>query len=253
MLLVIGPVILLAPLIAWHYRLANTKSAFRPQWGFSWLLEGLIWIPPSDHRHHPRRLPCSRERSSLIPTVPIPSALATAPSRCRCARLEVALHLSRSSTLPRVNQLIVPAGRPVHMRLTSGTVMQSLLMPRLAGQIYAMAGMVTQLNRLDFARPGNLLGRERAQYNGDGFVREKFQIYGRDASGLSTTGLRVCSRRRPLSTTRLTTIFRRSRRSSPPDHLRHCRTRHLHEDRSPGDPSRLCGSSMTTPNLMGNR
>jgi cytochrome o ubiquinol oxidase subunit 2 len=45
MLFVIGPVLLIAPLFAWHYRLPNTKSAFRPQWGFSWALEGLIWIP----------------------------------------------------------------------------------------------------------------------------------------------------------------------------------------------------------------
>jgi hypothetical protein len=31
MLLVIGPVLLLTPIMAWHYRLANTKSA-RPVW-----------------------------------------------------------------------------------------------------------------------------------------------------------------------------------------------------------------------------
>jgi heme/copper-type cytochrome/quinol oxidase subunit 2 len=46
MLFVIGPVLLLTPLIAWHYRLANSRSAYRPQWGFNWPLEGLIWIPP---------------------------------------------------------------------------------------------------------------------------------------------------------------------------------------------------------------
>jgi cytochrome o ubiquinol oxidase subunit II len=44
---VIAPVIILTPLVAWHYRLANTHSAYRPQWGFSWSLEGLIWIPPT--------------------------------------------------------------------------------------------------------------------------------------------------------------------------------------------------------------
>jgi len=47
MLFVIGPVLLLTPIFAWHYRLANTKSAYRPQWSFNWTLEGLIWIPPS--------------------------------------------------------------------------------------------------------------------------------------------------------------------------------------------------------------
>ncbi len=30
MLFVIGPVLLLTPIFAWHYRLANTKSAYRP-------------------------------------------------------------------------------------------------------------------------------------------------------------------------------------------------------------------------------
>ncbi len=44
---VIAPVLILTPLIAWHYRLANTRTAYRPQWGFSWSLEGLIWIPPT--------------------------------------------------------------------------------------------------------------------------------------------------------------------------------------------------------------
>ena len=47
MLFVIGPVLLLTPVFAWHYRLANTKSAYRPQWSFNWSLEGLIWIPPT--------------------------------------------------------------------------------------------------------------------------------------------------------------------------------------------------------------
>jgi len=46
MLFVIGPVLVLVPLIAWHYRLSNTHSVFRPQWGFNWSLEGLIWIRP---------------------------------------------------------------------------------------------------------------------------------------------------------------------------------------------------------------
>ena len=44
---VAGPVLLLTPLIAWHYRLSNKHSAFRPKWDFSWSLEGFIWIPPT--------------------------------------------------------------------------------------------------------------------------------------------------------------------------------------------------------------
>ncbi len=51
--------------------------------------------------------------------------------------------------------------------------MQSLLFPRLAGQIYAMAGMTTQLNI--GAEPGDYQG-ENTQFNGDGFQRQHFQV-----------------------------------------------------------------------------
>ena len=76
-----------------------------------------------------------------------------------------------------VNGLVIPAGQPVHLSLTSGTVMQSLLMPRLASQIYAMAGMTTQLN---FAAdgPGDYLG-ENVQFNGAGFQNQKFDVAAR--------------------------------------------------------------------------
>jgi cytochrome o ubiquinol oxidase subunit II len=62
----------------------------------------------------------------------------------------------------------------VHFSLTSGTVMVSLLMPRLAGQIYAMTGMTTQLN---FAadHPGDYWG-ENTQFSGLGFQNQKFPI-----------------------------------------------------------------------------
>ena len=170
MLLVIGPVLLLTPLIAWHYRLSNTKSAYRPQWGFSWSLEGLIWIPPaiivivlavflwgSTHRLDPYK-----------------------PLRGQAIEIQAValdwkwLFIYPAQGVATVNRLVIPAGRPVHLSLTSGTVMQSLLMPRLAGQIYAMAGMRTQLNFAADA-PGAFWG-ENAQFNGMGFQNEKFDV-----------------------------------------------------------------------------
>jgi cytochrome o ubiquinol oxidase subunit 2 len=72
-----------------------------------------------------------------------------------------------------VNALMIVAGRPVRFRLTSGTVMQSFIIPRLGGQIYTMAGMVTQLN-LMASEPGEFRG-ENTQYNGMGFADQKFK------------------------------------------------------------------------------
>ena len=43
---VAAPVLILVPLIAWHYRLSNREDAYRPDWGFSWPIEILTWIPP---------------------------------------------------------------------------------------------------------------------------------------------------------------------------------------------------------------
>lgn len=54
--------------------------------------------------------------------------------------------------------------------------MQSFLLPRLAGQIFAMAGMTTQLN-LAVSKPGSYWG-ENAQFNGGGFQSQRFQVIG---------------------------------------------------------------------------
>jgi cytochrome o ubiquinol oxidase subunit 2 len=170
MLFVIGPVLILVPLIAWHYRLSNSKSAYRPQWGFSWSLEGLIWIPPvlivlglavflwrDTHRLDPYR---------PLPGVPLEVQVVAMDWKW--------MFIYPDQSVATVNRLVIPAGRPVHLSLTSATVMQSILMPQLAGQIYAMAGMRTQLN---FAAdtPGQYLG-ENVQFNGMGFQNQKFAV-----------------------------------------------------------------------------
>jgi cytochrome o ubiquinol oxidase subunit 2 len=190
LLFVAGPVVLLTPLFAWHYRLSNTTGAYRPKWNFSWPLEGLIWIPPSlivvglavilwtdTHR--------------FDPYTPLKGG---APVEVQAVALDWKwLFIYPSDHIATLDELDVPAGRPVHLQLTSGTVMQALLLPRLAGQIYAMAGMSTQLN---FAadKPGVYVG-ENTQYNGKGFQNDRFRIvamapdaYAKWADGVRRSG-----------------------------------------------------------------
>ena len=167
---VAGPVLLLTPLIAWHYRLSNKHSAFRPKWDFSWSLEGFIWIPPTAIVIGLGFL-LWRYTHTLDPYRPIAS---DQPA------LEVQavgfdwkwLFIYPDERIATIDLLVVPVGRPVHISLTSGTVMQSFMIPQLAGQIYAMAGMTTQLN-LAASRPGVYRG-ENTQFNGTGFQNEKF-------------------------------------------------------------------------------
>jgi cytochrome o ubiquinol oxidase subunit 2 len=71
-----------------------------------------------------------------------------------------------------VNELVVPAGTPVHFRLTSATVMNSFFIPQLGSQIYTMGGMITHLN-LMADRSGEYPGFS-ANFSGDGFSDMRF-------------------------------------------------------------------------------
>ncbi len=79
----------------------------------------------------------------------------------RRPRLEMAVHLSRAAH--RHRRQCGLSGRPAacRFRLTSDTVMQSFFIPALGSQIYAMAGMVTQLN-LKADRAGTAQRRKHA-------------------------------------------------------------------------------------------
>ena len=178
MLFVIGPVVLLTPLFAWHYRLANTKSAYRPEWGFNWPLEGLIWIPPTGIVIGLAFI-LWPDTHLLDPYRPLPSALP--PTEVQAVALDWKwLFIYPDLGIATVDELDIPADRPVHLSLTSGTVMQSLLLPRLAGQIYAMAGMETELN-IATNEPGTYRG-ENVQFNGDGFQRQSFPLIARSSA-----------------------------------------------------------------------
>ncbi len=121
--------------------------------------------------------------TQLDPYRPLPTAGNTALQVDVVALDWKWLFLYPAQHIATVNQLVVPAGQPVHFSLTSATVMQSLLMPRLAGQIFAMDGMTTQLN-FEVSKPGNYMG-ENTQYNGDGFPHDKFSIHGVSTAAFS--------------------------------------------------------------------
>ena len=170
LIFVLIPVAVLVPLIAWHYRLSNAHAAFRPQWGFSWILEGLIWIPPTGIVILLAVL-LWQNTARLDPYRPLPGAVLNVDVVALDWKW---LFIYPAQNIATVNRLVLPAGQPVRLFLTSGTVMQSLLMPRLAGQIFAMAGMQTQLN-FAVQQPGQYMG-ENTQYNGNGFSEDKFRI-----------------------------------------------------------------------------
>ncbi|VEB45299.1 Ubiquinol oxidase subunit 2 precursor [Chromobacterium violaceum] len=81
------------------------------------------------------------------------------------------VHLSEQQ-IASVNELVFPADTPVSFKITSDAAMNSFFIPQLGGQIYAMAGMQTQLH-LIANEPGTYKGFS-ANYSGAGFSGMKF-------------------------------------------------------------------------------
>jgi cytochrome o ubiquinol oxidase subunit 2 len=208
---VAGPVLLLVPIIAWHYRLSNKHDAYRPNWSFSWVLEGLIWIPPTAIViglgfvlwHYTHELDPYRRLTSGEPAIEV-----------QAVGLDWKwLFIYPDQRVAAVNQLAVPVGRPVHIALTSGTVMQSLLVPRLAGQIYAMAGMTTQLN-IEADKVGIYHGAN-TQFNGTGFQNEKFAVVALSPADYRAWLDRVRASSHPLDEAAYTRLMQKSSQRQP--------------------------------------
>jgi cytochrome o ubiquinol oxidase subunit 2 len=69
----------------------------------------------------------------------------------------------------------VPAGTPIHLKLTSASVMNTFFVPQLGGMIYTMNGMADDLY-LQADRPGVFYGQS-AHFSGDGFSDMHFDVH----------------------------------------------------------------------------
>jgi cytochrome o ubiquinol oxidase subunit 2 len=79
-----------------------------------------------------------------------------------------------------VNELAAPIDTPIDFQITSSSVMNSLSIPALAGQIYAMPGMETKLHAV-INKPGEYEGLS-ANYSGAGFSGMHFIFHGMSGS-----------------------------------------------------------------------
>lgn len=183
MLLIIVPVIALTLFFAWRYRQANTGAAYDPEWDHSTKLELLIWGAPlaiiialgtitwiSTHKLDPFR-PLDRIDAER----PIPPG--TEPLEVQVVAMDWKwLFIYPEQKVATVNELAAPLDRPIRFRITSTEVMNSFYVPALAGQVYAMPGMQTQLHAV-INRTGNWEGFS-ANYSGAGFSHMRFRFLG---------------------------------------------------------------------------
>jgi cytochrome o ubiquinol oxidase subunit 2 len=172
MLAIVIPTILLAFWMAWRYRASNTKAEYLPYWSFSGRIEAVVWsIPILTIMFIGGVIWIGSYR--LDPFRPLPSK--TPPLEVQVVSLDWKwLFIYPKEGIATVNQLVVPAGTPVHFSITSSSVFNVFFVPRLGSMIYAMPGMVSQLH-LQADQPAETWGTS-AQFSGDGFSDMQFQV-----------------------------------------------------------------------------
>ncbi len=170
MLAVIVPVIVLTLAFAWWFRAGNKWARRDPEWAYSGPVEVTVWAIPTlvvlflggiawigSHDLDPAR----------------PVAARAAPMDVQVVSLDWKwLFIYPALGVASVNRLVVPAGTPLRLQLTSATVMNSFFVPQLGSQIYTMPAMTTTLH-LQADQPGTYAGLS-AQFSGDGFSDMRF-------------------------------------------------------------------------------
>ena len=182
MLIVVVPVIVLTLAFAWWFRASNRRAAYLPDWSYSGKVEFSIWIIPllivlflaavawvSSHELDPYR------------------PLRGGPNKP--LRVEVVamdwkwLFIYPELGVASVNELALPLDTPVTMDITSASVMNAIFIPGLAGQIYAMAGMCTQMSVI--AGTQGVYSGLSSQFSGDGFSDMHFKVIAADGPGFN--------------------------------------------------------------------
>ena len=183
MLLVIIPVMTLTVLFAWRYRKSNTTATYLPDWDHSTQLELVIWAAPlliiialgavtwiSTHTLDPYR-PLRR----IDTAHPVTSNMK--PITVEVVALDWKwLFIYPEQGIATVNDLAAPVDVPINFKITASSVMNSFFIPSLAGQIYAMPGMQTELHAV-MNRAGDYEGFS-ANYSGAGFSDMRFKFHG---------------------------------------------------------------------------
>lgn len=146
MLLVVVPSVIMAIWFAWKYRASNKDADYQPTWAHSTTIEIVVWGVPviiiailawltwwGSHQYDPYR-PLESDKKPLTIQV--------------IAEQFKWVFIYPEQQIATVNEVRFPEKTPVNFRITSNFTMNSFFIPKLAGQIYAMAGMQTQLNML---------------------------------------------------------------------------------------------------------
>lgn len=170
MLLVIVPVYVLTFIFSWRYSVHNPKAKYDPDlvdnkiaeyiwWGvplvMTLLIAAITWFKTYELDPY-KELP-GKKKEMTIQVVALQWKW---------------LFIYPEEKIATVNFLQIPVDTPIHFEITADAPMNSLWIPHLGGQIYAMPSMKTELNLM-----ANEVGDYRgssANLSGDGFAGMHF-------------------------------------------------------------------------------
>jgi cytochrome o ubiquinol oxidase subunit 2 len=172
MLIVVIPVLFLTFYFAWKYRQSNKKAQYSPNWHHNTGLEILWWAIPcvivfilavitwvTSHTLDPYRPLISKKKPLTIQVIALDWKW---------------LFIYPKQNIATINYLRIPEHTPIAFKITADAPMNSLWIPQLGGQVYAMSGMQTQLHLI--ANEKGIYDGKSANYSGGGFTGMQFKL-----------------------------------------------------------------------------
>lgn len=172
MMLIVVPVIFMTFIIAWRYRASNKKAKYDPDWSHSVILEILCWGIPciiilvlavlawiTSHTLDPYRSIKSSVKPLTVQAIALDWKW---------------VFIYPEQGIATINYIEIPKDTPISFEITSQGPMNSLWIPQLGGQIYAMAGMRTRLHLV--ATQEGIFNGGSANYSGEGFAEMTFKV-----------------------------------------------------------------------------
>lgn len=172
MLIVIVPVFIMTYLFVKRYRASQNADDYDPDFVHSTGVELVIWLVPimivaflsylvwiKTHELDPYKPLASDHDQLNIQVISLDWNW---------------LFIYPDHNIAMINELVIPEKVPLSFRLTSATVMTSFFIPQLGSQMYAMAGMQTQLH-LMADETGTFEGHN-IEFSGEGYDTMHFKV-----------------------------------------------------------------------------